>query len=106
MNEQQLERLCLSWFQDSGWEFRHGPDISPDGSTPERIDYRQVLLPSRVLDALQRLNPQVPEAVLDEVVHRLAKPDQLSLIQNNRAFHEALLDGVPVEYDQGNEKRG
>jgi type I restriction enzyme R subunit len=106
MNEQQLEELCLSWFQDSGWEFVHGSDLTPDCGTPERIDYRQVLLPGRVLDTLYRLNPQVPAAILDDVLHRLAKPDQPSLIQNNRAFHEALLDGVPVEYDQGVEKRG
>jgi type I restriction enzyme, R subunit len=106
MNEQQLERLCLSWFQDAGWEFVHGSDIALDGGTPERIDYRQVLLPGRVLDTLRRLNPQVPEAILDGVLHRLAKPDQPSLIQNNRAFHEALLDGIPMEYDQGGEKRG
>ena len=106
ISESELEKLTLTWFQDVGWDFLHGPDIAPDGETPERIDYRQVLLPGRVLDALQRLNPQVPEAILGEVLHRLAKPDQLSLLQNNRAFHEALLDGVPVEYDRGGEKRG
>ena len=106
MNEQQLEQLCLSWFQDSGWEFVHGPDIAPDGDTPERTDYRQVLLPDRVLETLRRLNRQVPAVVLDEVLHSLTKPDQPSLIQNNRDFHEALRDGVPVEYDQGGEKRG
>lgn len=106
MNEQQLEQLCLSWFQDSGWEFVHGPDIAPDGDTPERTDYRQVLLPDRVLETLRRLNRQVPAVVLDEVLHSLTKPDQPSLIQNNRDFHEALRDGVSVEYDQGGEKRG
>ena len=42
--ENDLEQLALTWFQDSGWEYRHGPDIAPDGDTPERADYRQVLL--------------------------------------------------------------
>lgn len=106
MTEDYLEQLCPTRFQDAGWEFRHGPDIAPDGEAPERSDYRQVLLPGRVLDALRRLNPQVPEPVRDEVLHRLAKPDQLSLLQNNRAFHEMLRDGVSVEYEQGGEKRG
>ena len=106
ISENELEQLALTWFQDSGWEFRHGPDIASDGDTPERADYRQAILPGRLLDELWRLNPQVPEAVLDEVLHRLTKPGQLSLIQNNRDFHEALRDGVPVEYDQGGEKRG
>ena len=106
ITEDHLEQLCLTWFQDSGWDFLYGPDIAPDGDTPERPDYRQTLLPGRVLEALQRLNPQVPQTVLDDVLHRLAKPEQLSLIQNNRAFHDMLRDGVPVEYNQNGEKRG
>ncbi len=39
LNEQQLEELCLGWFQDAGWRFAHGPDIAPDSSAPERTDY-------------------------------------------------------------------
>ena len=31
MIEDDLERLCLTWFQDCGWEHRYGPDLSPDG---------------------------------------------------------------------------
>jgi len=42
LNEQQLEELCLNWFQQVGWRFAHGPDIAPDSSAPERTDYRQV----------------------------------------------------------------
>jgi type I restriction enzyme R subunit len=44
ITENHLEQLALTWFQDSGWEYRHGPDIAPDSDTPERADYRQVLL--------------------------------------------------------------
>jgi type I restriction enzyme, R subunit len=36
MTEDQLEQLTLTWFQDTGWEHRHGPDIAPDSETPER----------------------------------------------------------------------
>ena len=43
LNEQQLEALCLGWFQEAGWRFAHGPDIAPDSSAPERTDYRQVV---------------------------------------------------------------
>ena len=97
LNEQQLEEICLTWFQDSGWDYLHGPDIAPDSDTPERTDYRQVLLPNHLRTALHRLNPNTPEAVLDEVARQLAKPDHPSLILSNRAFHEALIAGVPVE---------
>lgn len=106
MVENDLEQLALTWFQDTGWDYRTGPDIAPDGDTPQRSDYRQVLLQGELREALARLNPQVPAAVLDEVAHQLAKPDHPSLIQSNRAFHEALVGGVPVEVEIDGERRG
>ncbi|AKB36162.1 Type I restriction-modification system, restriction subunit R [Methanosarcina siciliae C2J] len=106
VNENELEKLALTWFQDIGWSYVHGPDIAPDGTMSEREDYRQVLLPSQAMEALHRLNPQVPSPVLEEVLHLLSKPEHSSLIQNNRAFHELLLDGVPVVYEKNGEKRG
>ena len=106
ITENELETLTLTWFQDSGWDYRYGPDIAPDGDTPERDDYRKVLLADRLKDALHRLNPDIPKSVLDEVLHQIAKPGHLSLILNNRSFHEALLDGVPVVVEIGGVKRG
>jgi type I restriction enzyme R subunit len=41
MNEQQLEDLCIGWFQETGWQFVHGPDIAPDATNPERADHRR-----------------------------------------------------------------
>ena len=104
--ENDLEQLALTWFQDSGWEYRHGPDIAPDGDTPERADYRQVLLQGHLHKALRRLNPDVSDAVLEEVLHRVAKLHEPSVIQSNRSFHEALLDGLAVIVEKNGEKRG
>lgn len=106
LTEDALEQLSLTWFQDSGWEFRHGPDVAPDGDTPERGDYRQVVLTGRLREALQRLNPGVPEGVLDEVLHRVTALHEPALVQANRRFHEALVEGLPVEVEQGGAKRG
>jgi type I restriction enzyme R subunit len=106
MTEDNLEQLALAWFQESGWECRHGPDIASDGDTPERNDYRQVLLTGRLKEVLLCLNRGMPEPVLDEVVHQVVKLGHPSLIQNNRAFHEALIDGVPVVVERDGEKRG
>jgi type I restriction enzyme, R subunit len=106
ITESELEAQAITWFQDTGWEFRHGPDIAPDGDTPERADYRQVLLTGRLFEALRRLNPEIPEIVLEDAFRRIAKPDHPSLVFNNRSFHEALLNGVPVETEVGGEKRG
>jgi type I restriction enzyme R subunit len=106
LTENELEALALTWFQDSGWDYRHGPDIAPDGETPERPDYRQVVLTGRLREVLRHLNPTMPEAVLDEVVYRVANAREPSLVQNNRRFHEALIDGLPVVVEQDGVKRG
>lgn len=106
MVESDLEQLALTWFQDTGWDYRAGPDIAPDSDSPQRTDYRQVLLQGELREALARLNPQIPAAVLDDVAHQLSQPDHPSLIQSNRAFHEALVGGVPVEVEIDGERRG
>jgi type I restriction enzyme, R subunit len=28
--ESDLEQLALTWFQDTGWDYRSGPDIAPE----------------------------------------------------------------------------
>ena len=55
MTEEQLEQETLAWLQDVGYIHRYGPDIAVDGSSPERADYRQVVLPFRLREAINRL---------------------------------------------------
>ncbi|MCW9023096.1 MAG: type I restriction endonuclease subunit R [Gammaproteobacteria bacterium] len=106
ITEDQLEQLCLDWFREGGYEYVNGYDIAHDGEAPEREDYRQVLLTGRLLDALQRINPQIPVPTLEEqVVHVLSKPEHPVLIQNNRNFQQYLLEGMPVEYADKNDKK-
>ena len=106
ITEDQLEQLCLSWFRDGGYEYANGYDIAHDGVAPERTDYKQVLLTGRLLDALQQINPQIPVPTLEEqVVYVLSKPEHPVLIQNNRNFQQYLLEGMPVEYADKNDKK-
>lgn len=98
MNEDQLEQLCLEWFADNGWEVAHGPDIACDGPTPERADYRQVLLLADLEAAIRRINPHLPDSAVEQALAQVSKPDSLDLVTNNRTFHRLLLEGVPVEY--------
>ena len=106
ITEGQLEQLCLAWFAESGYDYVSGPTIAPDGATPERPDYKQILLAGRLLEALQRINPYIPIDTLHEhVVHLLGKPDSPVLIRNNYSFQKYLLDGVPVEYTDANDEK-
>ena len=103
MTEDQLEQQCLLWFAEGGWDVAHGPDLAPDGPTPERVDYRQVLLLGDLEHAISRINPHLPTSAVEQVVARVRKPESLDTVINNRAFHRMLLDGVPIEYKRDDE---
>tara|TARA_R110000822_G_scaffold87404_1_gene203061 strand:- start:2453 stop:5653 length:3201 start_codon:yes stop_codon:yes gene_type:complete len=98
ITEDQLEQLCLAWFKTIGYDYVCGYDIAPDGESPERSDYRQVVLHDRLLACLQRLNPAIPASTLVQVAFQVAKPESPSLIKNNKAFHSCLLEGVKVSF--------
>ena len=98
ITEDQLEQLAIQWFQDTGWNYVNGKVISPEGEAPEREDFRTVVLKGRLADAVSRLNPKLPPEAVAEVVHVALTPEHPSLVQNNRAFHRLLIQGVKVEF--------
>ena len=98
MTEDQLEQQCLEWFAEDGWEITHGPDIAHDGPTPERNDYKQILLLADLEAAIRRINPHLPESAIEQVLAVVRKPESLDCVVSNRAFHRLLLSGVPVDY--------
>ncbi|WP_234497918.1 type I restriction endonuclease subunit R [Vibrio maritimus] len=98
ITESQLEQQCINWFIDQGYLYKNGYDIAPDGDSPERDDYHQVVLKQRLLSQLEILNPDLPEETRNQVVNMVSTPETPVLIKSNRAFHKLLIEGVPVEY--------
>ncbi|WP_415905873.1 type I restriction endonuclease subunit R [Neptuniibacter sp. QD48_55] len=98
MTEDQLEQLCLEWFQTVGYDYICGYDIAPDEDCSERSDYHQIILHDRLLSRLEVINPHIPVATLEQVVAQIEKPETPNLIKNNKAFHQLLLEGVRVEF--------
>ena len=98
MREADVEHAALEWFQQLGYELSHGPAIAPDSAGFERTTYADILLVERLRNALFALNPGVPVECLEAVIRRLHRPEHPTLIENNRAFHSLLRDGVDVEY--------
>ena len=54
----------------------------------------------RLRDAVARLNPKIPADAQAEAIRKVLNPDSPALVQNNRAFHLMLVDGIEVEYRQ------
>ena len=76
------------------------PTIAAGQPAAERNDpnYRDVILESRLRQALARLNPDLPPEALEDAFRKLTEADAPSLIERNRAVHRMLVDGVTVEY--------
>lgn len=96
-SENIAELATLEWFRRLGYEVWHGPNIAPDGPSPERSSYREGVLRPRLRDAMRRLNPDLPAAALEEAERRLLAATTPSLVLENRRAHRMLVDGVEVE---------
>lgn len=102
ITEDQLEQLCLNWFKSIGYDYVSGYLMAPDGENPERSNYRQIILHERLLSQLKLINPHIPVSTIEQVALSLGKAETPILIKNNQAFHQALLQGVKVEYKLAN----
>jgi type I restriction enzyme R subunit len=99
ITEDQLETHSLNWFTDLGYQSIHGSDIAPDSHAPERDSWQEVILKPRLRSALYQLNPTLPDAAIEDAIHKLVTPGHPSLLQNNRAFHHLLVEGVNVDIE-------
>jgi len=103
--EQEVEDLSLEWLGELGWKHVYGPDVEPEKPKAEREDYSTVYLADRLMHALKRLNPNLPQRVLDDAFGQVTRPESPDLLTNNRKFHLDLTGTVKVPYrnDQGEE---
>ncbi|MFZ3084946.1 MAG: type I restriction endonuclease subunit R [Rhodoferax ferrireducens] len=106
MTEDQLEQEALGWLSDVGYTHAFGPDIAPDGPTPERANYHQVVLTFRLREAIRKLNPAVPSAAREDALKQVLDLGIPALLSANRHFHRLLVAGVSVQYQKDGETRG
>ena len=105
ITEDMIEQEMLGWFEDLGYEVVFGPELAPDGSSPERKSYKHVLLEGRLRDALHRLNPGMPAAALADAVAVLTNAGTPGLLAGNQQFHRWLTRGVQVFWQDDGETR-
>lgn len=98
--ESDLENAVLEWFEGLGYSVAFGPDIAPDGESPERESYKDIVLAGRLRDAVARINPSIVREAQEEAVKKaiavaFSSPD---LLVANHSFHQMLTSGIDVEY--------
>src|SRR3990170_8052100 len=98
LTESNIEDVALEILSELGYKILHGPDIAPDGINPQRKSYSDVVLIKRLRDAVDRINPNIPEEEREEVVKKVLRSESPLLIINNQSFHKKLVEGVDIEY--------
>ena len=98
ISEAELERLLLQKFESLGYQWSTDVEIGPDGASPERESYSDVILQSRLVAAIERLNPNVPIEAHQDATKGLVASVTPSLVEENRRLHLLMVEGVGVEY--------
>ena len=96
--EIEVETAALTILEGLDWQTAHGPDNAPYTPGAELKGFGQMVLESRLQDALARLNPFLPTAALDDAIHKLTRPEGAALETRDRAFCRLAVNGINVEY--------
>ena len=104
--ESVVEDAALAWLESLGYAVKHGPEIAPGELFAERGDYGQVILATRLREALVRLNPTLPAEAIDDACRKITRLEGATLDARNKTFYRLLVDGVTVEYRLDGSIRG
>ena len=98
ITESHIEEAALEILDSLGYKILHGPDISPDGDNPERSSYETVVLVERLKEAIDKFNPAIPDEAKEQAIKQILRTESHKLVDNNKNFHNYLVNGVDVEY--------
>jgi len=91
LTEADWEHLVLDWLGELEWEPVAGATIAPGGG--ERTAWDDLVIPSRLLAALRRLNPAVPVDYLHQAMADILTPRSQDAITENHRVHSWIVDG-------------
>jgi type I restriction enzyme R subunit len=94
LDEAAYERQVLDWLSGIGWTHLFGPEIAPNGSTPERLSFKDVVLVGRLEDSLAHLNPKIPRDVIRRVSQRIQSPGEVDPFWANQLIHTWMKEGL------------
>jgi len=97
-SEADWEDIALERLSEHGWESLPGQQIAP-GTEGGRESWAEIHLPTRMLDALIRLNPGVPLEYLKQALSETTTPTSQDALVENERVHRFLVGGYRgVEY--------
>jgi type I restriction enzyme R subunit len=96
--EQHIENIALEILEELGYSITYGPTIEPDSQTPRRAGFDAIVLVDRLEAALRKLNPTASNDAIEEAIKRITRISNPQTIENNKQFHEYLLNGIDVTH--------
>jgi len=100
ITESVIEQATLDWFKELDYSILHGPDIAPGELFSERASYSDVILSERLRNALNTINPEIPQETIEDAYRKLTRVihESPNLFANNHRFHKILTEGLDIEY--------
>lgn len=92
MSEAEWEAFALDTLGELAWHITEGKQIAPGSG--ERESWSDLVLRSRLRDAVARLNPQLPPAQVDEAVAIVVTPSSRDAVAENFQVHQYLTEGI------------
>lgn len=95
--EASYENSIIELLEGLGYTHIYGPDVTRDVRSPLMLD--------EVRLSLERTNPDVPSAAIEEALYKIRNYEAGSLVSKNEVFTDYLQNGVSVSYqDKGETK--
>jgi type I restriction enzyme R subunit len=95
------EKPAIEVLRSLGYNYVSSSDLSS-----ERPSTNEVVLRNRLRTQIGVINPDVPEEAQEEAARHLTSTQSPNLLEDNQRFHQQLVDGVQVEYEQNGEQVG
>jgi len=95
------EEPAIEIFEDLGYTHVSGSDLAD-----ERQSLADVVLRERLRERVHAINPDVPPAACEEAIKDLLSVHSPNLLEDNRRVHDLLVDGIHVEFEDGDEQIG
>ena len=106
IEEDQVELQCINLFKEIGYQYKNGYEISPEGLTPERADFKKVILEERLKSVLLKINPGIPTEVIKNAISQLLNLNIPGLMQSNREMYKFMSRGLKVTFTEDSQEVG
>ena len=97
-NEEVLERITLDILYELGYECINGYEM-------ERADYSRVILENDLRNAIHKINNNVTDEQVTEILRQIKNLEYNNTILNNKQFTKYLLEGCQVSINENGETR-